>query len=67
MKKYLIILATVSMAIGGAINFAGCAPDGSNLTGDTTGGEPEGKTEEELNKEEEAKGSGGDAPEEPKK
>ena len=67
MKKYLIIMAAVSMAIGGAINFTGCAPDGSNLTGDTTGGEPEGKREEELNKEEEAKkAGGGDAPEEKK-
>lgn len=67
MKKYLITLAAVSMAIGGAINFTGCAPDGSNLSGPTTEGEPEGKSEEELNKEEESKGSGGDAPEEPKK
>ena len=65
MKKYLIIMAAVSMAIGGAINFAGCAPDGSNLTGPTTEGEPEGKSEEELNAEGQ-KGGGGDAPEEKK-
>jgi len=43
MKKYLIILGAASMAIGGAINFAGCAPDGSNITADTTTGEPEPK------------------------
>ena len=67
MKKYLITLAAVSMAIGGAINFTGCAPDGSNLEGPTTEGEPEGKSEEELNKEEAAKKTGGgDAPEEKK-
>ena len=63
MKKYLIILAAVSMAIGGAINFAGCAPDGSNITADTTSGEPL-PDEKEMDKAEEDKAkSGGAAPE----
>ena len=66
MKKYLITLAAVSMAIGGAINFTGCAPDGSNLEGDTTSGEPEGPSEEEMNKKESNPPAGGDASEEKK-
>ena len=67
MKKYLIILAAVSMAIGGAINFTGCTPDGSNITADTTTGEPM-PDEKALDKAEEDKANGGGgAPEEPKK
>ena len=62
MKKYLITLAAVSMAIGGAINFTGCAPDGSNLEGDTTTGEPM-PDEKEMDKAEEEKAKGGGAPE----
>ena len=64
MKKYLITLAAVSMAIGGAINFTGCAPDGSNITADTTTGEPM-PDEKKMEKLEDAKddGGGGDAPE----
>ena len=62
MKKYLITLAAVSMAIGGAINFTGCAPDGSNLEGDTTTGEPEPDMKK-LEANELKKGEGGDAPE----
>ena len=60
MKKYLVILAAVSMAIGGAINFAGCAPDGSNITADTTTGEPM-PDEKEMDKKEEEKAKGGGA------
>ena len=65
MKKYLITLAAVSMAIGGAINFTGCAPDGSNLEGDTTTGEAEPDMKK-LEADELKKGEGGDAPEAPK-
>ena len=45
------------MAIGGAINFAGCAPDGSNITADTTTGEPEPKN---VGPEDEKEGDGGE-------
>ena len=68
MKKYLIIMAAVSMAIGGAINFTGCAPDGSNITADTTKGEPMPDTDKmDKAEEDKAKGGGGTPEEEPKK
>ena len=61
MKKYLITLAVMALAIGGSINFAGCAPSGDHLTGDTEGKNSPEVTEEEGEKAAaaEAEGDGG--------
>ncbi|MDP7011724.1 MAG: hypothetical protein QF685_10120 [Verrucomicrobiota bacterium] len=63
MKKYLITLAVMALAIGGSINFAGCAPSGDHLTGDTKGENAEPvMSEEEGNKKAESgeEAAGGD-------
>ena len=50
MKKYVITLAAMALAIGGSINFAGCGgpPDDPNaLKGEETQSTGDGMTEEE--------------------
>ena len=50
MKKYIITLAVVALAIGGSINFAGCSggpAEDPNATGETTNAPPAGMSEEQ--------------------
>ena len=68
MKKYLITLAVMALAIGGSINFAGCAPSGDHLTGDTEGKNLPEVSEEDVDKEPDPEGDfGGDGGGEEKK
>ncbi len=67
MKKYLTILAAMTLAIGGAVVFPGCDA-GGKLEGDaSTGKDGIIETQEEINKAEEAKDVGEPAPEGEKK
>ena len=50
MKKYIITLAAMALAVGGSINFAGCSggpAEDPNATGESTNAPPAGMTEEE--------------------
>ncbi|MDP7010466.1 MAG: hypothetical protein QF685_03725 [Verrucomicrobiota bacterium] len=50
MKKYLITLAAMALAVGGSINFAGCSggpAEDPNALGESTNAPPSGMSDEQ--------------------